>query len=141
MIGKKCEDTTHTHVRSQRGGWYCTSCKQLSSDRRNLRTRTRVIALKARLRRKFHTAPDQWVLLMVKQNFVCAGCKKPMDKICVDHDRTCCPTEKACGRCNRGLLCPRCNLSVGLVQDNPETLANLAVYIRKYNDPKKMENA
>jgi recombination endonuclease VII len=140
MFGKKCEKLTHTHIPSKRGGWYCVTCKREAARQRDAYARTRVMVLKARLRRKFNTQPDQWVAFMVKQGFVCAGCKKPMLKPCVDHDRTCCPTEKACGNCNRGLLCPHCNLSLGLVFDNPVTLENLAAYVREYNDSKEMAN-
>ena len=31
----------------------------------------------------------------------------------------------------RGLLCRKCNLAIGLVADSPETLDNMAAYLRK----------
>jgi hypothetical protein len=42
-------------------------------------------------------------------------------RICVDHDHACCPkqvkaTAKTCGKCIRGLLCFRCNTSLGYVE-------------------------
>jgi len=74
--------------------------------------RGRAFALKSRLERKFNIPPRRFVDLLVKQNFLCGGCERPMPKICVDHDRRCCPGNNTCGKCVRGLLCPSCNLAL-----------------------------
>ena len=48
----------------------------------------------------------------------------------IDHDHSCCPnTEKHCGKCFRGLLCTRCNLVLGEVQDDPKLLQKMIEYL------------
>lgn len=54
----------------------------------------------------------------------CSGCLRDLlgSKFHVDHDHT---TGKV-----RGLLCRGCNLSLGLLHDDPDTLERLAKYLR-----------
>lgn len=35
----------------------------------------------------------------------------------VDHDHSCCPGQKTCGKCVRGAICSRCNSGLGMFQD------------------------
>lgn len=41
---------------------------------------------------------------------------KQRDSFSVDHDHGCCPGEKSCGQCVRGLVCNRCNMQIGQVE-------------------------
>jgi hypothetical protein len=49
----------------------------------------------------------------------------------VDHDHTCCPTNRYCESCIRGLLCGPCNRGVGMFRDRPELLEAAANYLRR----------
>jgi hypothetical protein len=69
----------------------------------------------------------------VFQHGVCAICLNPPKegtKLHIDHDHACCPgTEKACGKCFRGLLCGNCNRMLGLAKDDPQLLENARYYL------------
>lgn len=49
----------------------------------------------------------------------------------VDHDHSCCPAGRSCGKCIRGLLCSNCNQGLGRFRDNPDLLNRAADYLRK----------
>ena len=54
----------------------------------------------------------------------------------VDHDHRCCPDyQKTCGQCNRGLVCARCNMVLGLVRDDEQLLRQLADYLARTRAP------
>lgn len=58
----------------------------------------------------------QYEALLFIQNGVCAICRQ-VDatgvRLSVDHDHSCCPGEKSCRACVRGLLCKSCNRALG----------------------------
>jgi Recombination endonuclease VII len=47
----------------------------------------------------------------------------------IDHDHECCPGERSCGRCIRGLLCSNCNVALGLTQHNGDMLRAMLNYL------------
>lgn len=51
----------------------------------------------------------------------------------VDHDRSCCPGERSCERCRRGVLCGWCNRALGYAGDSPEILRRMADYIEQHH--------
>lgn len=48
----------------------------------------------------------------------------------IDHDHSCCPGKKCCGKCIRGLLCRRCNDMLGKVVDSVEILQSMVSYLQ-----------
>lgn len=52
----------------------------------------------------------------------CALCSRPFAELkrrrrpALDHDHTCCSTLPTCGKCNRGMLCDDCNVTLGFVE-------------------------
>lgn len=48
----------------------------------------------------------------------------------MDHDRSCCPTNsKTCGECFRGIVCFRCNIALGRIEDDVDRLRAMATYL------------
>lgn len=79
---------------------------------------------KSRLKRNFNLTLKEYNKILTQQNFVCAICKKPEDKI---HRITKEITRLSVDHCHktgkiRGLLCRRCNLMLGNALDSTEIL-------------------
>jgi Recombination endonuclease VII len=73
------------------------------------------------------------------QNGMCASCHEPMlrdgkevNSVCVDHDRSCCPGHKSCGKCVRGLIHRNCNLVLGYAKDNVRVLQCAIEYLERW---------
>lgn len=71
--------------------------------------------------------------LLKKQKGKCLICGvKESDskkRFAVDHDHTCCFGQNTCGNCIRGLLCQRCNLVLGQVEDSVPLLKAMVKYL------------
>lgn len=79
----------------------------------------------------YRIRPEQYEAMLAEQDGKCAGCGLGDVPLMLDHDHACCPTIPTCGQCNRGLLCDRCNRSIGFVFENPATLRALADYLER----------
>jgi hypothetical protein len=73
------------------------------------------------------------------QGGLCASCHRPMvrkgresDSVCVDHDRSCCPGSRSCGKCVRGLVHRNCNLVLGYAKDDPEIIRSAIEYLEHW---------
>ena len=77
--------------------------------------------------------------LLDAQGGVCAVCKGPSrykrrdgslsGRFAVDHDHSCCPGIKTCGKCIRGLLCDQCNRLIGHLETDRARAAAIIRYI------------
>ena len=76
--------------------------------------------LRKRLKR-YGITKEQYVELLVLQNFRCKICLKKADNLRIDHDHE---SGKV-----RGLLCNACNLALGLFRDNTQVLNDAKKYI------------
>lgn len=73
--------------------------------------------------KKFGITEDQYNQMLEKQLGLCAICHKPDTiKLAVDH---CHETGKV-----RGLLCKRCNMAIGLLDDDPDRIISAALYVK-----------
>lgn len=82
--------------------------------------------------RKYKMTSRDYMKMLTKQGGVCLGCAYPPaegQRLHVDHDRSCCPDQRTCGKCVRGLVHLECNIAEGLFKDNPERLLKLAQYM------------
>lgn len=79
---------------------------------------------------KYKLDRPRWDAMVLAQEGRCAVCGQPMvGKVCVDHDHSCCPGEKTCGQCVRGLLDQHCNTGIGHLGESPERLRAAAAYL------------
>lgn len=81
--------------------------------------------------KKYSLSEEQYAEMMVP--YVCDGCLSEGVKLNVDHDHSCCPGYKSCGKCVRGALCTPCNSALGLLKDDAERLTNLLMYLAQNN--------
>lgn len=117
---------------------YCSTCRlnYTSIYEKNMRVRRAKDpkqAQKHKVRYRFGISLEHYESLISSQGGMCAVCfeKPESGKILyIDHDHSCCPGEKTCGKCIRKLLCQRCNTALGFVGDNPQILIAMAVYLK-----------
>lgn len=84
---------------------------------------------------RYGISMEQYLELLKQQNGVCEICQRSPEEVgvlAVDHDHRCCPTEKTCGNCIRGLICTCCNVSIGRFNDDIIRLERAAQYLRNY---------
>lgn len=85
---------------------------------------------------RYGLTQDEYDALLTEQGGGCAICGETdpghsRTSMCVDHDHTCCPGERTCGKCIRGLLCGPCNNGLGRFRDDPERLRKAASYLER----------
>lgn len=71
--------------------------------------------------------------LLAGQGWACAICggRPTGQRLSVDHDHSCCPGKHSCGRCIRGLLCHRCNVALGYLQNDPDIALRASMYLMR----------
>jgi hypothetical protein len=80
---------------------------------------------------------EQFEVKIREQDGKCAICYKPLTRPDVDHDHTCCPGKKSCGKCTRGILCHGCNTFIGLAGDSIEILSNAIQYLKGWQNGRR----
>lgn len=107
----------------------------LEKQREYNRVNAEQIAEKTRTR-NFGVPAGWYEQQLERQGFKCAICPRTESgghgRFHVDHDHTCCPGKKSCGKCVRGLLCHGCNTSLGGFQDNAVLLHAALSYLAMY---------
>ena len=83
------------------------------------------IWLRSDLKKRYNLSLEKYRSILARQGGVCAICgeqeRAGWRRLSVDHDHE---TMKV-----RGLLCRRCNSSIGLLKDNPELLKRAIQYL------------
>jgi hypothetical protein len=81
--------------------------------------------------------PERMQAQYDKQLGYCPVCSKLLgDRFVIDHDHTCCPGHKSCGKCTRGLIHYRCNNLLGQARDSVEALQHAIAYLISNNKTK-----
>jgi hypothetical protein len=78
---------------------------------------------------------EEYNYLLKQQGDVCGICKSPKYEyrnLAVDHDHHCCPGEKSCGQCVRGILCSNCNCGLGSLKENKNLLRSAINYLENH---------
>ena len=84
------------------------------------------------LKYNYNMTPEDYDNMLSSQNGVCAICQqvcKTKKGLAIDHDHSCCPGGKSCGKCIRGLLCSNCNRALGMFQENIDILNKAIRYL------------
>lgn len=81
------------------------------------------------LKHKYGLTVSEFEEMEDAQGGRCAICGKTPSRLHIDHDHKCCPGEKSCGECIRGLLCGVCNRSLGGFQDDPAIIQSALDYL------------
>lgn len=99
---------------------YCFECKKFMGTERVLK--------------RYGLDVESYMQMFNGQGGVCGICKKPENdgrRLSVDHDHSCCAGTNSCGKCIRGLLCSRCNKTLGMIEDNTDYLNAMIEYLQK----------
>ena len=126
-----CQTTEHPKAQSK--GFLCKPC---ASNRANQWNRDNPDQLRNRhIKKTYGLSYEEYQEMFDKYDGTCWVCREPeIDKhaktgaiksLAVDHNHH---TGKV-----RGLLCRRCNVSLGLLRDSTEILNNMITYMEKYD--------
>jgi hypothetical protein len=122
---EKVRESERIRMRNDGGGYGRRWRKEINPDS----------AKSAQLRRDYNIDIHDYRNILAEQNGVCAICKHPQrgnKYLHVDHDHTCCPGRKSCGKCIRGLLCWYDNQVLGMMNNNPARFSAAMAYLEKY---------
>lgn len=121
MICANCkQDKPAIEISKSKGPWGGTWCKRCQCDRSSINKHGITIGQKGEI------ANDQGG---------CAICghEDPGSKgWVVDHDHKCCPGEKSCPKCRRGILCGWCNKMLAYAFDRPQILESAIGYLKSH---------
>jgi Recombination endonuclease VII len=73
----------------------------------------RVISRTRQVKHMYNLTSDKHIALLEKQRYKCPISGEPVNIFSsIDHDHRCCPREKSCGECIRGILSRRINAAL-----------------------------
>jgi hypothetical protein len=126
---RSCKGLCASHYAQMQRGKPLTSLEERGSGR--------APAWQHQLRKRYGITPEQYQDQLERQGGGCAVCGEinvSGRRLHVDHDHSCCPTGRTCGRCLRGLLCSACNTGIGQFKDSPRLMLLAMDYLtRKRN--------
>jgi Recombination endonuclease VII len=115
---------------------YCKDCGREASRewQKAARKADPTYARRRVLRVYYRTRQEDIDRFLAEQGGVCAicGATEPGGRganFHIDHDHSCCPGYRSCGKCVRGLLCNACNNGLGRFKDDPDRLIAAAAYL------------
>ena len=113
--------------------WVNNNQEHIKEYRKDNRERARIYTRNSRLKRFYGVSQEEYAQMRLNQNNKCAICGKEetskskedgkVRDLSVDHSHM---TGKV-----RGLLCFRCNIVLGKVEDSPELLTLMIAYLQR----------
>lgn len=106
----------------------CKICQRLANKRQRAKNPLSfsLRARKSKLKTKYNLTIEQYNQILIQQKYRCSICSKHQGDVylAIDH----------CHKTGiiRGLLCRKCNLALGHLDDNETTLYNALLYLRYY---------
>jgi hypothetical protein len=116
--------------------WRKKNAKRLRQKEREAYAKNPRPSQSATMKYKYGITYDEYDLLLEKQGGGCGICGSKIPggrgRFHIDHDHSCCPTEKTCGKCVRGLLCAHCNTKLGMLESDWKEKAE--AYLEGWNE-------
>lgn len=84
----------------------------------------------SRWKTRYGLTLEEYDALLDQYGRMCGICSS-LDDLVLDHDHGCCPAERTCGRCLRGVLCRRCNSGIGLLKDSVSLVEKAVAYLKQ----------
>lgn len=76
--------------------------------------------------------PEEWYDSQPKKCGICHTITPRGKGWCIDHDHSCCAYGRFCPKCIRGLICQKCNLGLGLFNDDLVILQSAIDWISRH---------
>lgn len=137
FCSQSCQMAASRHKNNRPTKATCVACERTFSlarrDGRLQRTDTKWChdcrRTRAEARRYLRYGVTQvWYVEKMAQG--CSICGATDRRFHVDHDHGCCPGQRSCGECVRGLLCSQCNQALGLFGDRTDILHKAIEYLK-----------
>lgn len=133
----QCGPVRVVRKRNARAGYWVCRNRHLASKRAWIAANPGKVAEHARrheIKSRYGLSEAAYLAMLAAQEGVCAICGEPPregeNRLGVDHDHACCPGQRTCGGCVRGLLCNRCNTGLGWFREAPPLFERAAAYLR-----------
>lgn len=134
---KKCNAEAADTYRRQNANTVAATERRRASDP----ARAAAVAIWSRATKlgAYGLTPEDYERMLVEQNGLCAICNRPetaastkprrtgertVRRLAIDHDHA---TNRV-----RGLLCSRCNLAIGMIEDSPDILRAALAYLERF---------
>ena len=127
----RCNECRNTDQRESRAA-HPVRWRRYTTEYRKRSGRDRSAEWAKHLHRQYGVTTQQWDAMFAAQAGGCAVCGVAEERgrrLSVDHDHSCCPGKKSCGKCVRGLLCGDCNRALGLLRDDLARIDALSGYL------------
>lgn len=127
---KKSVTEFHWDRSSGRHSYQCKACRAAAEKSKHEADPS--VRRDKNLKANYGISLQQYNKMLADQGGVCwICCREPSDSraLAVDHDHSCCPGGKTCGKCTRKLLCENCNRGIGMFADDPIRIMRAATYL------------